>query len=192
MTGVDVPSQIRRLRPWLVPVAAVLCALAVLWAAGGLRSVEATQGRREEPGAEIELTRWVFVFHGMELVDPSPDDRKAETAVRLQLRATFTGQASTYGVGSQLITVSGLSGPVGVDDSPLVDGDRSSGFDPDVSQEITLTYRWPKPPAEPPTRLRVLLRDEEEKENYLFGKDWSLTTSVTAHLDLPCPDRRAG
>ncbi|MET0693725.1 MAG: hypothetical protein ABWX96_19070 [Propionibacteriaceae bacterium] len=189
MTGV-IGAHGARIRPWLLPVAAVLCALLVLWAAGGLRTVVATSGRPAAAEQEIQLARWVLVIHRLELVDRSPEGTETPTAVRLHLRATFTGQASIFGVGTDLLTVETPAGPAGIDTSPSTSGARSGGFDPDVAQEIALDYRWPTAGAAAPATLRVLVRDEEEKESFLFNPEWSVNPTVAVHLDLPCPDRR--
>jgi hypothetical protein len=92
MTGVYLRRGARAIRPWLLPVAALPGGLIVLWAAGGLNTVNATDGRRALPDHDIVLARWVLTIHRVELIDSDPYDTLTSTAVRLHLRVNFTGQ----------------------------------------------------------------------------------------------------
>lgn len=163
-----------------------------LGAGGALRTVPGTQGRPTSPGEEIVLARWVLVVHRVELTDRDDYGGEAPPKVRLQLRATFTGDRSTYGLGSGLVEVRAPAGPVGIDPSAQTRGDRSSGgFDPDVAQEITLLYVWPDAPRPAPVTLRVLIRDERQTVNYLLPSSWAATPDVERYVDLDLDDQRA-
>ncbi len=181
----------RLVRRWLVPVGIVLLAVGVLWAAGGLRTVQGAQGRSVAAEQPIDLARWTLVVHRIELVDGGAYDIKAPPVARLHLRATFTGEASAYGMGPTLLTVQGRDGAAGIEESPMTGGPRTGNFDPYVSRELTLDFRWPDPPTPAPAALRVLVRNEAEAENYLFPTEWSVGPTPVAHVDLPCPDRRS-
>lgn len=180
----------QRLRPWLIPAAVVVAATLLLWTTGGLRTVQATQGRPAEIGQEITLARWVLVVQRVELTNRTTYDTATPPTVRVYLRATFTGEASTYGLGPGLVEVQAPSGPAGIETSPTTDGERDGTFDPDVAQDISLAYPWPTAPATAPTELRVLIRDEAKTENYLFPTDWAAEPNVALHVDVPCEDRR--
>lgn len=111
--------------------------------------------------------------------------------MRVHLRATFTGMRSIYGLGPGLVTVATLTGALGVKEYAQVNGSRDGDFDPDVGRDITMDFRWPDAPADPPPTARVLVRDEWQGSNYLFTTgEWNLAATPVAHLDLPCPDRR--
>lgn len=177
---------------WWVPVGAVVVVLALVLLAGGFDRVRGTQGLTARAGDELTLERWVLVVHDAELVAGPDYDPEAPPEVLVRLRATFTGETSTYGFGTNLLTLVGPPGTAPLDASPSTDGDRSGGFDPDVAQDITLRFRWPDAPSASPQTVRLLVRDEEIKENYLFAPEWGARAEPSLHLDLPCPDRRAG
>jgi hypothetical protein len=191
MRSMDLRGRLGPLRVWLLPAAAVLVVLALVALAGGFRGVEGAQGRRVPADAVVELARWSLVVHDVELVPGSPDDPSVPPEVLVHLRATFTGERSTYGIPQHLITVRAPDGPLGIEDFPAVDGPRQGGFDPDVPQEVSVGFTWSSAPATAPPVLRVILRDERESENYLYSApQWGVAPTPVAHLDLPCPDRR--
>ena len=68
--------------------------------------------------------------------------------------------------------------------------DRDGNLDPGVGQELTLDLAWPGAPARPPETVRVLVRDEEERDNYLTGDEWEVRPAPSRHVDLALPDRR--
>jgi len=175
-------------RLWLVPVAVVLAVLALLVATGGLRAGHGATGRRAAAGEVLELARWRLVVHDVELAR-DPYDRKADPHLDVHLGVTLTGDRSTYALPSEVLSVTGPSGPLGVQDQPSVVSTRS-GYDPDVPQEVTLSYLWPGAPATAPGVVRLLVRDESMQENFLTSADWEVRPTPVAHLDLPCADLR--
>lgn len=175
-----------------MPVVAIVVVLALVQLGGGFATVSGAQGRAAGAEQELRFTRWVLVVHDAELVDGSEYEPEDPPKVRVRLRATYTGQKSTYGLGANLVTVQGPAGSTPLDDSPYPEGDRSGNADPGVAQELVLSFRWPDAPIASPGTIRVLLRDEEEKDNYLFAPELGARADPSVHVDLPCPDRRAG
>lgn len=178
-------------RAWWVPAVAVVVVLVLVQLTGGFATVRGAKGRAAAPEQELRFARWVLVVHDAELVAGSEYDPEDPPKVRVRLRATFTGEKSTYGLGAHLVTVQGPEGTAPLDDSPYSEGDRSSNADPDVAQELTLSFRWPDAPTASPSTIRVLLRDEEEKDNYLYSNVIAARAAPSVHVDLPLPDRRA-
>ena len=174
-------------RAWLVPAAVVVLAVVLLQLTGGLATVAGAQGRAAEAGEELTLARWVLVLRSAELVDGNEYDPDAEPSrLRLHLQATFTGERTTYGLGPSLVTVQGPP----PDTTPFTDGNRDGNLDPDVAQELTLDFPWPDAPRSAPATVRVLVRDEEERDNFIFGPTWGARAAPSLHVDLPCPDQR--
>lgn len=182
---------------WWVPAVAVVVVLALVQLTGGFATVSGARGRAAEVDTEITLARWTLVVHAAELLpgneyEPEDPEDVLPDKVLVRVRATFTGERSTYGLGTDLVTVQGPLGTAPLDDSPSIEGDRSGDFDPDVPQDITLVFRWPDAPTTSPGTIRLLIRDEEEKGSYLFSApEWGARAMPSVHLDLPCPDRRA-
>ncbi len=188
MTRVEVRGA---LRLWLVPGVTVLLVLVLVAALGGFRSGRGAQGRPAAAEEVLDLARWQLVVHSAEVVRTDESDPQSPSAVRLRLRVTFTGQLSRYGLGPDVVSVAAPTGALDVEPFPLARGSRNGDFDPDVPQEVTLDFRWPDAPADPPPLIRVLVRDERPGENYLFDEtSWVPAPTPFAHLDLPCPDQR--
>lgn len=178
-------------RAWLVPAAVLLLAVVVLLVTGGLDRVRGAQGREAEAGEELALSRWVLVVRDAELVDGNEYDPASEPPrVRVHLRATFDGEETAYGLPSSLVTVQLPPGLPPLDSTPLTDGDRDGNLDPGVGQELTLDLAWPGAPGRTPETVRVLVRDEEERDNYLTGDEWEVRPAPSRHVDLALPDRR--
>ena len=178
-------------RAWLVPAAVLVLAVVLLQLSGGLATVAGAQGREAAAGEELTLARWVLVVHSAELVDGNEYEPESEPPrLRVHLRATFEGERTAYGLGTSLVTVRGPAGTPPPEDSPLTDGERDGNLDPGVAQELVLDFRWPDAPAQAPDTVRVLIRDEEEKESYLSAPAWGARAAPSLHVDLPCPDRR--
>ncbi|WP_375425203.1 hypothetical protein [uncultured Friedmanniella sp.] len=178
-------------RLWLVPVVAVVVVLALVAGFGGFRSGRGAQGRSADADEVLDLARWQLVVHTVELIPADRYDPKAGPALRVHLRATFTGMRSVYGMDPRLVTVATPTATLPVSEDPEFKGPREGDFDPDVPQEITVDYRWPNAPAQSPPVVRVLVRDERQGTNYLFTTgEWNVTATPRAHLDLPCPDNR--
>ncbi|GAA1847309.1 hypothetical protein ACFFOM_01670 [Microlunatus capsulatus] len=178
-------------RLWLVPAAVLVLAVVVLAVSGGLDKVTGAQGRAAEPGEELALSRWVLVVRDAALVDGNDYDPASEPPrVRLHLRATFDGEETAYGLPTSMVTVQLPPGLPPLDATPLTDGDRDGNLDPGVGQELTLELAWPDAPARAPGTVRVLVRDEEERDNYLTGDAWEVRPSPSRHVDLALPDQR--
>ncbi len=183
-------ERARTLRPWLAPVGVLLAVLLALVAGGAPRAAPGNQGRLAAAEEEIVLARWVLVVHRVELTDRDAYGGESPPTVRLQLRATFTGDRTECGLGTGLVEVQSPAGSVGIETSAQTSGDRSGDFDPDVGQELTLAFAWPGAPNPAPERLRVLIRDERDNENYLVPTDWRTALRVDRHADLVLDDQR--
>jgi hypothetical protein len=188
MSRIEVRGTVRL---WLVPVAVVVVVLALVTALGGFRASQGAAGRGVRSDEVLDLARWQLVVHGVELVRGDEYDPKTPPALRVSLRATNTTRQSIYGFETDFVTLATPTGPVDVEEYPAQHGSRNGNFDPDVPQEVTLDFSWPRIPAVPPPVVRVLVRDERQPTNYLFPSgDWAVEAIPAAHLDLPCPDRR--
>lgn len=180
------PRLRERARPWVVAAAVVAVVLAMIAVAGGFRSADADLGRPLPAGQEVALGGWRVVVVSAEYTDQSLSGYETDPEVRVQLRLTWTGEATRlepiFGV-IQLVTDGDVRSEASLRQPPS----RSSGYDPDVPQTSYLTWSTPHPPG----RVAVLLQTEQVGQSYLFEDSWG-AGRVVGHVAVPCPDRRKG
>ncbi len=194
----DVSKRARRRRLTLswAPVVAVVLLVGLLGATGGLGRAPGTGPRRFEPGQPIVLARWVLVVEGVDLVDTTTYDSPSPPTLRVRLQATWTGDATTDGLGAGLVSVVVPGGPATASDvTTATAGPYSGGFDPDVPRPAELEVVWPagadeKAPHLPtPATVQVVVSDERPAQNFLFADEW-VTTAPLGHVDVPVTDSR--
>lgn len=181
--------------------AAVVIVLGLVAAFGGFRTAPPVGAARWAPGATVELARWQVVVDRVELSDTDAYGSPGPTTLRLHLRLTWTGDRSTYGPTTGLVTLLVPGGPA-PDPQPTTvpTAGYQGGFDPDVPRPLVLDYAWPAPTArggksvQPPAPrvpavVQVVLRDEYSRPTYLDDDNWSLTGPV-GHVSAPVRDVR--
>ncbi|WP_156224767.1 hypothetical protein [Pseudactinotalea suaedae] len=181
---------------WLLPLAAAALLAAVVALAGGFREARGDAGPAAEPGEQISLARWHVTVREVELVNTTAAGSPTDTALRVHLTVTLTGEESQFALPTGLVSVVVPGGPA--PSAGFEAGDVwANQLDPDVARTYVLDHPWPAPGedgeqeavAAVPDTVAVVVRDETYDEGPLFGWEWGLG-DVAAVVSVPVTDNR--
>ena len=179
---------------WILPVVVVALLAGVSWAAGGFAKAPAVAGPDGALGEQIVLERWTITVERVALVNTDVDGYEHDPAFRVWASITHTGEESQAFLPDRLIEVVVPGGPKPA--RPYLRGDpRGDQFDPDVPRQVAYDFAWPDSQEDPvpvlpaPDDVSVIVRDEEQSDGYLSGREWG-TADPAAVIKVRVDDER--